>query len=60
VHDNVAWALDKQLGSEVRVFEALRRVELEGLAREHISILSGGERQRLAMARPGHCNPLFC
>ena len=50
VHDNVAWALDKQLGSEIRVFEALRRVELEGLAREHISILSGGERQRLAMA----------
>ena len=59
VHDNVAWALDKQLGSEVRVFEALRRVELEGLAREHISILSGGERQRLAMARAWALQPAF-
>ena len=59
VHDNVAWALDKQLGSEIRVFEALRRVELEGLAREHISILSGGERQRLAMARAWALQPAF-
>ncbi|WP_421205486.1 ABC transporter ATP-binding protein [Aeromonas sp. 601027] len=25
VHDNVAWALDKQLGSEIRVFEAMAR-----------------------------------
>lgn len=59
VHDNVAWALDKQPGSEIRVFEALRRVELEGLAREHISILSGGERQRLAMARAWALQPAF-
>jgi len=51
VHDNVAWALGHRAADEVRVFEALRRVELESLAREHISILSGGERQRLAMAR---------
>ena len=42
------------------VFEALRRVELESLAREHISILSGGERQRLAMARAWALQPAFC
>lgn len=59
VHDNIAWALGKQAESEIRVFEALRRVELEGLAREHISILSGGERQRLAMARAWALQPAF-
>ncbi|ATP08616.1 ABC transporter ATP-binding protein [Aeromonas salmonicida] len=59
VHDNVAWALGNQAADEVRVFEALRRVELEGLAREHISILSGGERQRLAMARAWALQPAF-
>ena len=41
------------------MFEALRRVELESLAREHISILSGGERQRLAMARAWALQPAF-
>ncbi|MGL5224702.1 MAG: ABC transporter ATP-binding protein [Aeromonas sp.] len=59
VYDNVAWALGKQQGRDIRTFEALRRVGLEGLAREHISILSGGERQRLAMARAWALQPAF-
>lgn len=59
VHDNVARALGHRAADEVRVFEALRRVELESLAREHISILSGGERQRLAMARARALQPAF-
>ncbi|PJG60680.1 energy-coupling factor ABC transporter ATP-binding protein [Aeromonas cavernicola] len=60
VHANVAWALGKETAQkEARVFEALRRVELEGLAREHVTVLSGGERQRLAMARAWALQPAF-
>ena len=59
VHGNVAWPLGQRAANEVRVFEALRRVELEALAREHISVLSGGERQRLAMARAWVLQPAF-
>ncbi|GAK83301.1 ABC-type tungstate transport system ATP-binding protein [Vibrio ponticus] len=33
------------------MINALRRVGLETLADEHISVLSGGEKQRVAMAR---------
>lgn len=34
-----------------KVFDAIKKVSLEHLANEHISVLSGGEKQRVAMAR---------
>ncbi|WP_114764417.1 energy-coupling factor ABC transporter ATP-binding protein [Vibrio rhodolitus] len=55
VYENVAYGIrfQKISGQDKRakVINALRRVGLETLADEHISVLSGGEKQRVAMAR---------
>ncbi|WP_194438359.1 energy-coupling factor ABC transporter ATP-binding protein [Vibrio fluminensis] len=55
VYENVAYGIRFQKISaqdkRAKVINALRRVGLETLADEHISVLSGGEKQRVAMAR---------
>jgi len=55
VYQNVAYGIrySKMSAQDKRakVINALRRVGLETLADEHISVLSGGEKQRVAMAR---------
>ncbi len=55
VYENVAYGIrfQKMFAQDKRakVITALRRVGLETLADEHISVLSGGEKQRVAMAR---------
>ncbi|MGF1909695.1 energy-coupling factor ABC transporter ATP-binding protein [Vibrio kasasachensis] len=55
VYQNVAYGIRYQKMSKqdkrAKVINALRRVGLETLADEHISVLSGGEKQRVAMAR---------
>ncbi|ANS85491.1 energy-coupling factor ABC transporter ATP-binding protein [Vibrio scophthalmi] len=55
VYQNVAYGIRYQKMSSqdkrAAVIFALRKVGLETLADEHISVLSGGEKQRVAMAR---------
>ena len=55
VYQNVAYGIRYQKTSQqdkrAQVIFALRKVGLETLADEHISVLSGGEKQRVAMAR---------
>ncbi|OLQ95360.1 ABC transporter ATP-binding protein [Vibrio ponticus] len=55
VYENVAYGIRFQKipaqDKRAKVINALRRVGLETLADEHISVLSGGEKQRVAMAR---------
>ena len=55
VYQNVAYGIRYQKTSSqdkrAQVIFALRKVGLETLADEHISVLSGGEKQRVAMAR---------
>ncbi len=55
VYENVVYGVkytyDTANNKRAQVINALRMVDLETLADEHISVLSGGEKQRVAMAR---------
>ncbi|MBD1575570.1 energy-coupling factor ABC transporter ATP-binding protein [Vibrio sp. S11_S32] len=55
VYNNVLYAIRfsslSRQEKRAQVISALRKVGLETLAKEHVSVLSGGEKQRIAMAR---------
>ncbi|WP_413478828.1 ATP-binding cassette domain-containing protein [Vibrio hibernica] len=55
VFNNVLYAIRfssySHIEKRAQVISALRKVGLETLAKEHVSVLSGGEKQRIAMAR---------
>lgn len=55
VYKNVLYAIKysslSRQNKRIQVINALRKVGLETLANEHVSVLSGGEKQRIAMAR---------